>query len=63
MDFFRIFEDEERKVVPLSPKVVRRLNMRTPPSSPNRFKIPDLAEESDNSSHEGSRESETVRLF
>ena len=60
MDFFHLFEDDERKVVPLSPKVVRRLNMRTPPTSPSRLKIPELVE-SDESSNEG-RELETVCL-
>jgi hypothetical protein len=61
MDFLHLFDDDQRKVVPLSPKVVKRLNMRTPPGSPNRLKIPDLmdSDRSDSSSNEGSN-SETV---
>lgn len=57
MDFFHLFDDEDKRVVPLSPKVVRRLNMRTPPSSPSRLKVPDLVEDSDSSSNEGRDES------
>lgn len=59
MDFYHLFEDEDKRVVPLSPKVVRRLKMRTPPSTPSRLKVPELVEESDSSSHEG-RDSATV---